>query len=256
MRSNNLAFWTVYFALMVAGASITNRKEKKLSGEQMQQLPRNTSRVIQTTNTFAGKKGRTQDSDFDAPLTKSGLIKDRLEWFILRLKSFVHGNRFDLEGFEWSKGQLHKHFEDIVKGCEPLTPRGKRILQQKEYASRLFHFVENSAVLLEFYALGSDRAQRIVHRMIRLNLKLMNLFDSRGNPDPSVDDFAINVYHSYDQLTEWKSVFHSIEKVPDSVKLAFKVQLVQAKKTLRALAKHVSGFDRNGKCGPFKACAS
>ena len=256
MRLNNLAFLTVYFALMVAGASITNRIDKQLSGEQMQQLPRNTSRIIQTNNTFAGKKGRTQDSDFDAPLTKSGLIKDRLEWFILRLKSFVHGNRFDLEGFNWLKEQLREHLEDAVQACEQLGPRRKKTLKQKDYASRLFYFVEDSAVLLDFYPLGLDRAQRIVHRVIRLNLMLIKLFDSQGNPDPLADNFAPNVYQLYDQLTEWKSVFHSIKMVPVSVKVAFKIQLAQAKKTLRILAKHVPGFDKCRKCGPIKAAAS
>ena len=175
----------------------------------------------------------------DHKQTATQLITDRLDHLIEYTKLFVHGNQFNSIGFELVETQLWETLKDIRQSVRREAPRMKALTNQVTYATNLVRYMKESAILLHFYPLSNNQPQKIINRLIRLNLKLTTLFDLHGAPDPGLKHYDSAIENLYGKLNEWEEIIQSRPNIPLSLRLAFDVQLVQAEKTLQVLRRYV-----------------
>ncbi|KAM9940220.1 hypothetical protein OXX80_000330 [Metschnikowia pulcherrima] len=173
------------------------------------------------------------------PTQKSGTLtqdlEDEVEWFVVQLKLYVHEEGIDAADFESRIGEFDAQFAEIAGNADISKPRR---LGQLRFARHLFQTMKNAIRYLKFFD-AENTAQRIVRSLVQLNVWLLALHDSHGNPDPQKDDYVTQIAICSRAAFSWADLFYQVPRVPYSVSLMFEEQYHRAKYTLRVMEGHL-----------------
>ncbi|KAM9913731.1 hypothetical protein OXX69_001307 [Metschnikowia pulcherrima] len=162
-------------------------------------------------------------------------LEDEVEWFVVQLKLYVHEEGIDAADFESRIGEFDAQFAEIAGNANTSKP-GR--LGQLRFARHLFQTMKNAIRYLKFFD-AQNTAQRIVRSLVQLNVWLLALHDSHGNPDPQKDDYVTQIAFCSRAAFSWADLFYQVPHVQYSVSLMFEEQYHRAKYTLRVMEGHL-----------------
>ncbi|KAF8000274.1 hypothetical protein HF325_005203 [Metschnikowia pulcherrima] len=206
-------FWTVSIVVTInvqTSKPGSGHRAPPLAHKQEQEVERTLgSEPTQTSGTL------TQD------------LEDEVEWFVVQLKLYVHEEGIDAADFESRIGEFDAQFAEIAGNADISRPKD------------LVSFdLPNAIRYLKFFD-AQNTAQRIVRSLVQLNVWLLALHDSHGNPDPQKDDYVTQIAICSRAAFLWADSFYQVPRVPYSVSLMFEEQYHRAKYTLRVMEGHL-----------------
>ncbi|GEQ70312.1 hypothetical protein JCM33374_g3988 [Metschnikowia sp. JCM 33374] len=170
-------------------------------------------------------------------LNETAEAETRLNKFVGRLMSFLVDDGFDRVGFSMDSDNLSKEISSLRQkvGMLPYSPK---LTQHLAFAKRVFREMMNANKSLDFYSLaGPD--QQLVRSITSLNLRLFKLYNSEGNPDSGMKNYASKVARFKSVLNIWRGIFDDLEVVPFNVWIFFENQLSEVNKSIEVLERHI-----------------
>ncbi|KAM9931799.1 hypothetical protein OXX80_008558 [Metschnikowia pulcherrima] len=124
---------------------------------------------------------QTRKRDFEAQQLEITQAKQYLEEFIGFLRSFVTKRSFDSVRFDQLAHMLRFKLFEIIDWVS-ILPSHKTISDQLEHAKNLFYTMCYSAEVYKFYP-HQERDHSLIRTVSFMNLRLLTLCDSRGEPE-------------------------------------------------------------------------
>ncbi|QBM90011.1 hypothetical protein METSCH_E02490 [Metschnikowia aff. pulcherrima] len=167
------------------------------------------------------------------------LIDDIIERHIKHLKSFLNDTTFlatsFVEGAD-SLGRQHTYVQALAKDLAPCI---KSVSEKLRFAKHILEEMIESVQILSLYKPYHVLDHYLIRKIILLNLQLLALYDSQGQPDSWNPDYEDNVRFYLRQLDAWvKDLEHSPNRRLIML-LKFEGRYLQAKNSLAILEKHI-----------------
>ena len=233
----------------VVESAFTEIKGSNLSFYEM--VAQDSSAIVtgesQLRATEADSDGTFDDTFWSVRFQEIRFLEEKLELFLEELKSFIYGRQFDSAGFHWLADSLFSELTNIRDLAEITLSPLKSTLQgtvfaQLRYVTSVFYLLVDSAELLDFYLVKNGPAQKLVARLIILNLKLMRLFDSQGQPISSRCNYIDTVARLATRKKELEDKFNGF-KVSNRLRRVFDFYSAQADASLSTLAETIPHFE-------------
>ncbi|KAM9903445.1 hypothetical protein OXX59_006497 [Metschnikowia pulcherrima] len=167
------------------------------------------------------------------------LIDDIIERHIKHLKSFLNDTTFlatsFVEGAD-SLGRQHTYVQALAKDLAPCI---KSVSEKLRFAKHILEEMIESAQFLSLHKPYHVLDHYLVRKIISLNLQLLALYDSQGQPDSWNPDYEDNVRYYSRQLDAWAK---DLELSPNRrlIMLSkFEGRYLQAKRSLAVLQQHI-----------------
>ncbi|KAM9929926.1 hypothetical protein OXX59_000872 [Metschnikowia pulcherrima] len=164
---------------------------------------------------------------------------ERLNWFIGRLRTFVHGKDFDVRGFDWHSDRLRGQLFEVYGRVILADVHHRDIWYQYLYAKEMFQTMLDASEIIKFYGHVNTLPHGLINIVAHLNVQLMTLFTLQGHPDVTRHKYSDIVLDSMSSLDHWISMFERVANVPIPVQVAFQNQASHAKSVLRVFQKWV-----------------
>ena len=161
-----------------------------------------------------------------------------VESFIKHLNGFVHDTVFVYSDFQAHLFSLKQQLSRIKAQYQEYPP-WSAAADQVRFAEELFKSMADSAQVLLFYAPLKTKASKLICKTVQLNVKLLTLLDSHGEPDPQSPSYARKVFRSVTLLELWDLEFRKLENPPNSLRFVFHIYYNEAKDKLGTLLKYV-----------------
>ena len=214
-------------------------------------LTQKSSAMILNNSQFEPSKAKPKDG-FDKPVNTDRFqeikfLEEKLELILEEMKSFIHAKLFDSAGFHLQADSLFSQLTNIRDLAEVTLSPLQSTLQgtvfaRIRYVTSVFFLLVDSAEILEFYSAENGPAQKMVARLIILNLKLMRLFDSQGQPVSSRCNYVETVARLATRKKELEDKFGGF-KVPSRLRRVFDFYSAQADASLSTLAETIPHFE-------------
>lgn len=207
--------------------------------------------MILDNSQFEPTKAKSEDG-FDKPVKTDHFqeirfLEEKLELILEEMKSFIHAKLFDSAGFHLLADSLFSQLTSIRDLAEVTLSPLQSLLQgtvfaRIRYVTSVFYLLVDSAELLDFYLVKNGPAQKLVARLIILNLKLMRLFDSQGQPILSRCNYIDTVARLATRKKELEDKFGGF-KVSNRLRRVFAFYSAQADASLSTLAETIPHFE-------------
>lgn len=155
------------------------------------------------------------------------------------MKSFVYDSVLDLFLFESQYESIYNRLMKIKGNIDEESAYDQPFYDKFKFSYNFLRVMKDTAESLQFFTLEEGLAQKLIHKVIQLKLKLWTLHNSQGLPDPSIKDYGQIVFRSSNLLTTWCTMFLDLPNVPLSLILAFKIYFKEAKDLLEILIRYV-----------------
>ena len=240
---------TLTGVLFIVKSSFTELKASNISSHEI--LPQKSPPMLPLMSKFrsteADSDGTFDDTFWSDRSQEIRFLEEKLELFLEVLKSFIYGRQFDSAGFHWLADSLFSELTNIGDLAEVTLSPLKSTLQgtvfaQLRYVTSVFYLLVDSAELLDFYLVKNGPAQKLVARLIILNLKLMRLFDSQGQPISSRCNYIDTVARLATRKKELEDKFGGF-KVSNRLRRVFDFYSAQADASLSTLAETIPHFE-------------
>ncbi|GEQ69238.1 hypothetical protein JCM33374_g2909 [Metschnikowia sp. JCM 33374] len=173
------------------------------------------------------------DSESETPFAISfEKFQEKLDQFIMGLKDFIHDTIFEHEEFRFSARILAERLANLRWNAQWVSPWSYDFLVSLIYAEKMFRFMLDSAVLMDFYRMDAGMARRLIYKAIQLNVRLLKLYDAHGEPDPTIPEYSETVTRSFELLETWNELFNNIERQPHEIIVTYFSQVNHAEITL------------------------
>ncbi|KAM9936881.1 hypothetical protein OXX80_003567 [Metschnikowia pulcherrima] len=156
-----------------------------------------------------------------------------LDWFVARLRSFMNGEIFDKERFEYLRAPMGEDLDAITKRAHEI-PFNAYLKDQLIFATYFYREMEECANTTNFYRFNQVE-QHMIRWVVTLNLTILTLFKPCGCPDSAAPGFADVIKRSRRLLMFWKSIFSEMEDVSLSIVILFERKSTQAENLLEHL---------------------
>ncbi|GEQ71591.1 hypothetical protein JCM33374_g5276 [Metschnikowia sp. JCM 33374] len=232
-----------YMPLFIPGkspniAATTNTEEGKvLSSKSSDTL--NTVTMIITDSKTVLQSGQAVEAEDDSGNNESRIIKDILSSINQKMKSFIHETIFDGNGFENAAAQIQTWLTHIESWTTVATPYDEDSLAQLYYTKQMFFIMLDSNERLKHYEGIPGAGNIVLWLLIDLNVRMLELLDVYGVPDPSIEGYAARVSSYGKVLSFVRDTFGKYREVVFGTHLTFQNQLVQAENGLKVLARYL-----------------
>lgn len=176
----------------------------------------------------------------DLPLSNHEKAEDRLKWIDKTLKSFGSDRDFDLIGFELRIESLSHQVTEVEDLVRALSHPSKTLLKKLAYVKGLLRETTGLTELLKFFNHTHSLDQVFVNRLIKLNLRILTLFDSIDTPAYWKIGYQDTVMEIYKELQIIRQRFGILNNVTEALSLAFKNQITQADRSIKSLTEYIS----------------
>ncbi|GEQ70611.1 hypothetical protein JCM33374_g4289 [Metschnikowia sp. JCM 33374] len=164
-------------------------------------------------------------------------IKFRLEYVVHSLKSFFQELAFDFKGF----GKQAKYLAKILSEIDNLIESencSEEFSEPYRFVKQIFEALFDGAYFLNFFSLRVSE-QRVVRGIIQVNLRLLELHDFQGIPDPQKEEFEEEVKTLSNYIPLWWNELTSLGELPQSIRVVLEKQYWEAQCILRMLESKV-----------------
>ncbi|KAM9933451.1 hypothetical protein OXX80_006927 [Metschnikowia pulcherrima] len=169
----------------------------------------------------------------------SNQARKHLRRFLRFLRGFIHDSTFEYMKFSSQISDLSEELAGIEAIINEYGYSRKTLLQQLEFTKHMLRVMIDSTELMQFYEPENGLAQGLIFKVIQLNVKLLTMCDSRGNPNPYKKGYENDVYRFVNLLASWRDLFRARTQEPASTKLAFEQYSGQARRTLRVMLRNI-----------------
>lgn len=167
-------------------------------------------------------------------VTRNPSIEDRIADYFDRLKSFVHNTVFEATEFLLLENLLEENLlilQDLISE-EALWSDNSFQVQN---ADRMFHDMVLSASLMKYFNPILGMPQRMIYKLLEINVKFLTLFDSYGLPAKPREKYREQINRFTIVFTSWYSIFMSLEDVPKILLLLFTINYTKSELSLQLL---------------------
>ncbi|QBM86401.1 hypothetical protein METSCH_A10400 [Metschnikowia aff. pulcherrima] len=169
----------------------------------------------------------------------SSQARRHLRRFLRCLRGFIHDTTFEYMKFSSRISDLSEELAGIEAIINEYGYSRKTLLQQLKFTKHMLRVMIDSTELMQFYEPENGLAQGLVFKVIQLNVRLLTMCDSRGNPNPYKKGYENDVYRFVNLLASWRDLFRARTQEPASTKLAFEQYSGQAWRTLRVMLRKI-----------------
>ncbi|KAM9906371.1 hypothetical protein OXX79_001611 [Metschnikowia pulcherrima] len=161
-----------------------------------------------------------------------------LELLAQQLATFVHEFDFDAAQFETQASILRRKVAGLTSWVEVMFSKNQQIMARLEFLHRMFCTLDSAASYLRYFT--SERPeQQLLRSLIQLNVRLLSLYNFRGEPDLSIPRFAEYVTTYSRRLDIWADMNDKLQAVPVSVRIMVKAQFDDSRASLQHLASYI-----------------
>ncbi|GEQ70097.1 hypothetical protein JCM33374_g3773 [Metschnikowia sp. JCM 33374] len=165
------------------------------------------------------------------PTSVGSQIRD----FMKRLKAFTHDKLFDFEGFRNANAELKEQLLEINSWAKEAIHHDDVLSKQLTFAERVFRTMTENAELLDFHSSKKTLASSLICRVAQLNVQLLGLQDSEGEPDPWVKGYIYKLASFRSNVKFWEEIFMELDNVSITLFVEFYIQITKAKKSIEEL---------------------
>ncbi|GEQ68637.1 hypothetical protein JCM33374_g2305 [Metschnikowia sp. JCM 33374] len=177
--------------------------------------------------------------ELDSSIVEIRRLEDILEWFVIKLKSFMLQVVFDYREFELMGEELDHIIEDVNTSVLKVASCNKQLMNQLIHAKYMFSTMANSIELLGYYEKAYTPVHILIYSVVDLNIMLLALLSSQGIPDNSIEGFRDKVYKANISLQIWEKAFEGVENISFGKQVMFRRHFYAAENTARLLSKYV-----------------
>ncbi|KAF7999647.1 hypothetical protein HF325_006323 [Metschnikowia pulcherrima] len=161
-----------------------------------------------------------------------------LELLAQQLATFVHEFDFDAAQFETQAQILRRKVAGLTSWVEVMFLKNRQIMARLEFLHRMFCTLNSAAAYLRYFT--SERTeQQLLRSLIQLNVRLLSLYNFRGEPDLLIPRFAEYVTTFSRRLDIWADMNDKLQAVPVSVRIMVKAQFDDSRAILQHLASYI-----------------
>lgn len=164
-------------------------------------------------------------------------VSDRLDKVFSQLKSFVGNSGFDNTLFEIQAEFLRQEISFIEESLN-FVPPSRKLSEELSYIKTVFNSMNKSLDILKLLSFGG-KGIHLVRFLVRLNLMLLALHNSRGIPDTLIKNLGDLVNNLTHLLYSWGENFGKLTDVPIITQLMFDGQFSLAKHRLESLKSYI-----------------
>ncbi|KAM9900405.1 hypothetical protein OXX69_009096 [Metschnikowia pulcherrima] len=161
-------------------------------------------------------------------------VGENLELFIEGLKYFVRDVSFDYENFEAISKDLRLRLSNVEAEVASLTFTYS-ITNQLVYAKQVYDVMSRSATVASFYS-HATHEQILLRKLIQLNVGLIYLQDSHGDPDIYMEGYAETVQRLKWVVDHFDRLYEEVTNVSFGVREILQTQLEAARNNLFVLS--------------------
>ncbi|GEQ68053.1 hypothetical protein JCM33374_g1719 [Metschnikowia sp. JCM 33374] len=154
--------------------------------------------------------------------------------FVNRLQSFVHPC-FDHTVFYPQIKHLEITLAAIEVSVLKWKPCPETILKQVAFAKLFFSKLIETTSLLKKFPLSHDMAESLVHKVIQLNVRTFQFYNTHGEPNPEKRHYTHILFNFMYLLRSCRVKFNGLSNVPLATRRVFEDQISQLEKTLQDL---------------------
>ncbi|KAM9925649.1 hypothetical protein OXX59_003735 [Metschnikowia pulcherrima] len=148
-------------------------------------------------------------------------LRNRIQQFSRTLKSYIHENLFDVRGFE-KQGYMSAHeISEIMALHTMIKPGNSELNDQISMARFMFQIMSESIEPLKYHECVSTAGHSLLWSAIDLDVRLLRLFNTHGEPDIAADGFAIKVFLHQKELNRLRNSFKSVSLAPYGTSVMF-----------------------------------
>lgn len=148
-------------------------------------------------------------------------LRNRVQQFSKTLKSYIHENLFDVRGFEKQGYMLAHEISEIMALQTMIKPGNSELNDQISMARFMFQIMSESIEPLKYHECVLTAGHSLLWSAIDLDVRLLRLFNTHGEPDITADGFAIKVFLHQKELNRLKNSFRSVSFVPYGTSVMF-----------------------------------
>ncbi|GEQ68008.1 hypothetical protein JCM33374_g1674 [Metschnikowia sp. JCM 33374] len=161
--------------------------------------------------------------------------KSPVDEFVCHLKSFVSGDTFDVLGFEHQESRLRKELREIEIAQKTSRSFDETSQRQLKFASDFLSRMVNSVSYLKHYSRINAPGNRLLYKVIELNVRAWALCDSHGVLDRENKETSDKVHSLKSNLNFWKGRFDGLPNVHHGTRRMFRDYYTHVSKVLRTL---------------------
>ncbi|KAM9898107.1 hypothetical protein OXX79_006481 [Metschnikowia pulcherrima] len=161
-------------------------------------------------------------------------VREKMECFIEELKYFVRDTSFDYESFEAKSIDLKLYLSKVEAEVADL-PFTYSISKQLVYAKDVYDVMLSSAQIASFYC-HKTHEQTLLRKLVQLNMGLIYLQDSHGDPNTEMEGYAETVHRLTRVVKYMEELYEQVTNVSIEVRKNLQVQLEKAKNNLHVLS--------------------
>ncbi|KAM9927210.1 hypothetical protein OXX59_002696 [Metschnikowia pulcherrima] len=161
-------------------------------------------------------------------------VGENLELFIEGLKYFVRDVSFDYENFEAISKDLRLRLSNVEAEVASLSFTYS-ITNQLVYAKQVYDVMSRSATVASFYS-HATHEQILLRKLIQLNVGLIYLQDSHGDPDIYMEGYAETVQRLKWVVDHFDRLYEEVTNVSFGVREILQTQLEAARNNLFVLS--------------------
>ncbi|GEQ71241.1 hypothetical protein JCM33374_g4922 [Metschnikowia sp. JCM 33374] len=132
--------------------------------------------------------------------------------FINNLKSFIFDTHFSADEFEARAEDLEKRLASLEAWARN-EPFSKDLGRHIRFARHMFEEMADSVEMLRCYDSIGRADSHLFRCLVHLNIRLYNLYNFCGVPDPLISRYTSKVFEFSSLLYEWSTEFKALPDV-------------------------------------------
>ncbi|GEQ69570.1 hypothetical protein JCM33374_g3242 [Metschnikowia sp. JCM 33374] len=128
------------------------------------------------------------------------LVDDALEMIIEWLMTFISWEKFDTLEFSSAVDDIQVEIDLIESILSTYTEMKIKLFSKLQYTQDIFRMMVDADVLMEFYDTDERLEQILIYKTVQLNVQLLLLHDSVGQPNVSFPSTRENTLHGRDSV--------------------------------------------------------
>ncbi|KAM9904765.1 hypothetical protein OXX79_002548 [Metschnikowia pulcherrima] len=164
--------------------------------------------------------------------------EDRLAITFRYMTSFVKSRTFDSEAFAKVVPIIDRDIQDIAECVQKKAPDDVLLSSQLEFVKSTSQDYMQAVGFLGYYT-SSKTSQHLARSVVKLNVHLITLQDSFGNPRKGIVDYDDLVTENIAVLEFWDHLFQKLTNLPPGMGVFFESQYTRARQKLARLENHI-----------------
>ncbi|GEQ69573.1 hypothetical protein JCM33374_g3245 [Metschnikowia sp. JCM 33374] len=200
----------------------------------------------QVTNNHSARHKPWRGGDFTSPTHPEPYrgffekcLDAELEEIIGRLKSLLSWESFNIAQFQLLHRSIEDGIDDILAVLNNSSQLHNTLIAKFGYLQKMFRMMHHAAALMDFYNSQYTLEQALLYKTVQLNVQLLILDDSLGQPNILYPEFDRIVTRVKMSLDFWGEVFGNVTTHLHGLSLLFASEYVTAYETLSILEGHV-----------------